>query len=219
MPCLMSFSGSQVLHAMWLMSHISGIVQHHFYGQLVHKCQYIWDFVRTYDMDRDIVSMPLKWKASASSAEPSPPISPPSPPTPPVIIEKCHPSTQHPPAVDTDGNQPRLSFSAQQLNGTLEWPCDFYVCNIIKCFTNCKTSVKWGSKTIQTVQVVFTEHFPDIPFKSSTYHDHCSIWHNAPEHLKRQFCEAGHMKKGRWAAFTNAIQQHKMASKVIELSD
>ena len=77
-----------------------------------------------------------------------------------------------------------------------------------------------GGKMTQTLQIVFAEHFPGISFKSSTYHDQHGIWHGAPEHLKRQFCEAGHAKKGRWVAFTNAIRQHKMSeSEVIELSD
>jgi len=65
-------------------------------------------------------------------------------------------------------------------------------------------------KTTRPLKVVFADHFPGVTFKSSTYHDQRTIWHNAPEHLKKQFCEAGHTRRGRWIGFTAAIQQYNI---------
>jgi hypothetical protein len=39
-----------------------------------------------------------------------------------------------------------------------QWPRDFYVCNIVPCFHDAKTSVR-GSHTQHTAAIVFHKHF------------------------------------------------------------
>jgi len=107
---------------------------------------------------------------------------------------------------------------------SVEWPHDFYVSDIVECFLDCKTSVKRGSKKTQTLKVIFAEHFPGVHFKPSTYHNQRAYWTKAPKHLKKQFCEAGRTKAGRWTRFTSVVREYNAAqssstSNVIELSD
>jgi len=130
------------------------------------------------------------------------------------LINQTHASTIAPPQLD---ETPAPSSSK-------EWPRDFYVCDIVKCFLDCKTSVKRGGKSTRSLQVVFRDHFPGIKFKSSTYHDQRNMWRDAPEHLKKQFDEAGRTKNGRWMKFTHAVRRHNSTMQpakdnTIELSD
>lgn len=199
-----------------------------FYGQLARERQYVRDYAHAWETDWNIGLVPRKRKASASpdgsSSEPTP--SPPSPPSSPDIIEKRlvspHPSTST--------SIPTLTSALPDLDETpalpnsKEWPRDFYVCDIVKCFLDCKTSVKRGGKATRTLDIVFNSHFPGVKFKSSTYHDQRNMWRDAPEHLKKRFDEAGHTKDGRWIMFSNAVRRHNRAKQsikndVIELSD
>ena len=199
------------------------------YGQFVRERQYVRDYVHTWETDWDIVSTPRKRKASispsGSSAE-SAPLSPASLPSLPDIIEKK--LVSRPPSAATSScNQPPTPSSAQPESDTTpaicnlkEWPRDFYVCDIVNCFLDCKTSVKRGGKSTRTLKTVFKEHFPGIQFKPSTYHDQRNMWRDAPEHLKKRFNEAGRTKVGRWVLFANAVRQAAQPAKdVIELSD
>ena len=201
----------------------------HFYGQLARERQYVHDYIKTYDTDWDL-STPRKRKASASpsgsavSSRSTP--SPPLPPSPPDIIEKRPPSSLRPSASTLSNHQTPsdTTIAGSDIGNTKEWPHDFHVCDIVKCFTDCKTSVKQGGKTTRPLKVVFADHFPGVTFKSSTYHDQHTIWHNAPEHLKKQFCEAGHTRRGRWIGFTAAIRQYNVEkaqanNDIIELSE
>ena len=203
-----------------------------FYGQLARERQYVRDYAHAWETDWDIGLTPRKRKASASpsvsSSEPAS-LSPPSPPSSPDVIAKH--ASRHPSTTSTSINQAHvLTMVPPTLDETpassnlKEWPRDFYVCDIVKCFLNCKTSVKRGGKSSWSLQVVFNDHFPGITFKSSTYHDQRNMWRDAPEHLKKQFDEAGHTKDGRWLNFTYAIRRHNSVKQpakndIIELSD
>jgi hypothetical protein len=56
-----------------------------------------------------------------------------------------------------------------------KWPRDYYVCDIVSCFHDAKTSVR-GSCTQCTAAIVFYEHFPHLKFHSSTFSDNKAIW-------------------------------------------
>ena len=102
-----------------------------------------------------------------------------------------------------------------------EWPRDFYVCDLIKYFQDCKTSVKREGKRVRTLKIVFQEYFSGYQFKSSTYHDQWNLW--ATAHLKKKFNEAGCVKNACWICFSNAVRRYNLAKQdkdmVIELSD
>ena len=143
-----------------------------FYGQLARERQYVRDYAHAWETDWDIGS-PRKCKAlaspSVSSSEPTP-LSPPSPPSSPDVIEK---QVSHHPSTSTSINQttiapPKLDETPAS-SGSKEWPHDFYVCDIIKCFLDCKTSVKRGGKSTRSLQVVFNDHFPGIKFKGAMH--------------------------------------------------
>jgi len=202
----------------------------HFYGHLAHDRQGVRAFFYDYEMGWDSELTPRERDASATpSGSSSSPSSPASPPSLPDVIEK-HPSSCRPSHRHASPDDPAPSPTAEPSTSNTEshtinskvWPRDFYVSDIVTCFLSTKTYVKRKGAAARTLDVRFGEHFPDIPFKSSTYHDQHSVWRNAPEHLKRQFREAGRTRNGRWSAFTTAVWQYnlKQAKKdVIELSD
>ena len=92
-----------------------------------------------------------------------------------------------------------------------EWPRDYYVCDIVNCFKDCKTSVKHGGRKTRTLQVVFAEFFPRVDFKRSTYHDQRTFWLKASEFLKASSYEAGHKKAAKWSTFTAAVKKQRAA--------
>ena len=150
-----------------------------FYGQLAREQQYVRDYAHAWETDWDIGLTPRKRKAlaspSVSSSEPAS-LRPPSPPSSPDVIEKQ--VSRHPFTTSTSINQAHVSTIAPPKldetpasSSSKEWPHDFYVCGIVKCFHDCKTSVKQGGKSSWTLQIVFNDHFPGITFKSSMYHD------------------------------------------------
>ena len=187
-----------------------------FYSQLAREREYVRNNLKTYDTWSIPSSTPQKRKASSSprvsssSPSPTPLIS-----SSPDIIE-LKPKSKLP--LPTASNPIPISDDER----STEWPRNFYVCDIVDCFKDCKTSVKRGGKKIRTLKAVFSEHFPGVDFKPSTYHDQRTIWRNAPEHLRRKFLEAGHTTAGTWMSFTAAVRKHNVAqakSTIVEISD
>ena len=124
-----------------------------------------------------------------------------------MIIEvkpKLHLPPVLPRVASTSGG---LSLHGNQ--DSTEWPRDYYVCDIVNCFKDCKTTVKRGGRTTRTLQVVFVEFFPGVDFKRSTYHDQRNFWLEAPESLKGRFYGAGRTKTAKWSAFTAAVKRQR----------
>jgi len=144
-----------------------------------------------------------------------------------MIIEvkpKLHlpPASVLPCAASTLGGSSLHNTSGNQDSTDLEWPRDYYVCDIVDCFKDCKTSVRHGGRKTRTLQVVFAEFFPGVDFKRSTYHDQRNFWLQAPESLKGRFYEAGRTKAAKWLAFTAAVRRQRAtqaADNVIDLTD
>jgi len=85
-----------------------------------------------------------------------------------------------------------------------QWPGDFYVCDVVACFRDCKTRVR--GRHAHTSKAIFNEHFPGARFCSSTYYDQKKMWRNAPARLQDQFIEAGRVKSALWSAFSRRIR-------------
>ena len=119
-----------------------------FYGKLAQEREYVRNALKTSDT-WSIPSTPQKRKASSSpsiSPSPSPPAAPCLQSSLIAIIEK--PKSQPAPqssssSSSTLGTAPTLPPDEEQ---SVEWPCDFYVSDIVECFLDCKMSVKRGGK-------------------------------------------------------------------------
>lgn len=87
------------------------------------------------------------------------------------------------------------------------WPADFYVCEIVNCFRDCKTSIRRNGRNTRTAEVKFNEHFPCNRYVPSTYSDQKKLWQNAPDVLKDQFYQAGKVKGALWFRFAEAARK------------
>lgn len=197
-----------------------------FYSQLAREREYVRNNLPAYDT-WTIPSTPKKGKKrkASSSPEVSSPssstasVSPTSPnfiSSSPMIIN-AKPKLHLPPVLSRAAN----TSGGSSLDST-EWPRDYYVCDIVNCFKDCKTSVKRGGRKTRTLQVVFAEFFPGVDFKPSTYHDQRNFWLEAPESLKGRFYEAGRTKTAKWSVFTTAVRRQRAIQapdNVIDLTD
>jgi hypothetical protein len=187
-----------------------------FYSQLAREREYVRSNL-TYDI-WGAPSTPRKRKAS-SSPEVSPSSSGSMSPAP--RVNKLKPKSNSPlspvlqQAVSTSSSAAELHLITGDQCST-EWPRDYYVCDIVSCFKDCKTSIKRGGKKTRTRKVVFAEYFPGVDFKPSTYHDQRNFWLNAPESLKKKFYEAGRINEAKWSAFTAAVRKQ---SAIVQLPD
>jgi hypothetical protein len=87
-----------------------------------------------------------------------------------------------------------------------KWPRDYYVCNVVPCFRDAKTSVH-GSCTQHTAAIVFHEHFPHLKFYSSTFSDNKAIWKKASRTLKNRYLVIEKKKAGLWSTFTTEVKK------------
>jgi len=90
---------------------------------------------------------------------------------------------------------------------TKSWPADFYVCEIVNCFRDCKTSIRKNGRNTRTAEVKFNKHFPCNRYVPSTYSDQKKLWQNAPDALKDQFYNAGKVKGAVWFRFAEAARK------------
>ena len=205
-----------------------------FYSQLAREREYIRNNLPAYDT-WTIPSTPKKSKKRKASSSPevvsSPSAASASSVSPklisssPIIIE-VKPKSRSLPVLP-----PMLAASTSAANpgsslydvSAIEWPRDYYVCDIVDCFKDCKTSVKRGGRKTRTLKVVFAEYFPGVNFKPSTYHDQRNFWLGAPESLKKRFYEGGRIKAAKWSAFAAAVRKQSAATRsmddVIDLTD
>ena len=202
-----------------------------FYSQLAREREYVRSNM-TYDI-WGIPSTPKKRKASSSpdisstsssSTSPTPHVS-----SSPTIIElkpKSRPplaSVLQPTTSSSSGSAADPVPLTEGDQCSTEWPRDYYVCDIVSCFQDCKTSIKRGGKNTRTRKVVFAEHFPGVTFKPSTYYDQRNFWLKASESLKKKFYEAGHVETAKWSVFTAAVRKQSASvqstNTVIDLCD
>jgi hypothetical protein len=103
-----------------------------------------------------------------------------------------------------------------------KWPRDYYVCDVVPCFCDAKTSVH-GSCTQCTATIVFHEHFPHLKFYSSTFSDNEAIWKKASRTLKNHYLVIGKRKAGLWSTFITEVKEETAKTSspadAIELSD
>ena len=102
------------------------------------------------------------------------------------------------------------------------WPKDYHVCDVAPCFRDAKTSIH-GPRT-RTAATIFCEHFPHLPFHSSTFSDNKAIWRKAPQVLRSHYLCAGRRQAGIWSKFAADVKalekvQVSSSSEVTELGE
>ena len=125
------------------------------------------------------------------SSSPSPLTFPSSPLPQPSELIPIHHGTLEDPIIVNDASEK-------------QWPGDFYVCDVVACFRDCKTRVR--GRHAHTSKAIFNEHFPGARFCSSTYYDQKKLWRNTPAVLRDQFIAAGRVKSALWSAFSRRIR-------------
>ncbi|EDR15933.1 uncharacterized protein LACBIDRAFT_321019 [Laccaria bicolor S238N-H82] len=103
-----------------------------------------------------------------------------------------------------------------------KWPRDYFVCDVVPCFRDAKTSVH-GCRA-RTAAIIFCEHFSGLAFHSSTFSDNKAIWRQAPQHLKHHYLCASRKEAGYWYKFAAEVKEHMRAQAsssldVVELSN
>ena len=101
------------------------------------------------------------------------------------------------------------------------WPKDYPVCDVAPCFRDAKTSIH--GPCARTAASIFCEHFPHLPFHSSTFSNNKAIWRKAPQALRSHYLCAGRRQAGIWSKFVADVKglekvQVSSLSEVIELS-
>jgi hypothetical protein len=100
-----------------------------------------------------------------------------------------------------------IVVSASSNDAIKSWPADFYVCEIVNCFRDCKTSIRKNGRNTRTAEVKFNDHFPCNRYVPSTYSDQKKLWQNAPDALKDRFYNAGKVKGALWFRFAEAARK------------
>jgi hypothetical protein len=100
-----------------------------------------------------------------------------------------------------------IVVSASINDAIKSWPADFYVCEIVNCFQDCKMSIRKNGRNTRTAEVKFNEHFPGNCYVPSTYSDQKKLWQHAPNALKDAFYNAGKVKGAVWSRFAEAARK------------
>jgi hypothetical protein len=66
-------------------------------------------------------------------------------------------------------------------------------------------------------KVAFRAHFPDHPWKKSTFYDNLRLWKTIPTELRAKFVDRGRTQKGTWKAFL-AVHAKYLGSRKMGLS-
>ncbi|KJA25528.1 hypothetical protein HYPSUDRAFT_134644 [Hypholoma sublateritium FD-334 SS-4] len=88
------------------------------------------------------------------------------------------------------------------------WPTDYFVCDIVECFRDCKTYVRKRGQPNTRVADAFARHFPGVRYISSTYSDHRKTWCEAPDLMKDMYFTAGRVEAATWGKFISQVRAH-----------
>ena len=76
-----------------------------------------------------------------------------------------------------------------------QWPADFYTIDIVNFIGACEANPDVQLKTL------FQRHFPNVPYRRSTFNENRSRWLKAPQSVCDIFLKAKRTDGGKWSAF------------------
>ena len=100
----------------------------------------------------------------------------------------------------SDSGSIRTSESTYEIRA--RWPSDYSTVSIVKAFRACAAATTQR----KSVQQVFSQMFPGVPFRHTTFYRNRESWNRADSDTRRRFLSYGETEPGRWKHFKKAVR-------------